>query len=324
MIDEFAIEPAVLDSWSRYEYFMADCGVEKGRLVADFPLIHWKKRVWQAVSNNPARTPKDEQKVLHHLQHTAETKLVYLARAYRFGAPEQPWLEQAVREHGVKPFKAIITATKVDGAPHILPVDDFDKDLQSLWSVSCSRAIPRTPEAIAELAGVLCAGAKLVRLLDPHFDSGEQRFKKSFSRLFERICQVADSKVRIEVHTGCKQSQEDFTDKLKSDWPRLIPPGRRIFFHRWIEEPQGEQLHRRLILSERGGILIEAGLDAGPEGQTTTVALLSAAEHCRFSKGLVTPGPAGASPEALYEFKDTYQMIGSAHSNRHGYQTSWR
>ena len=33
MLQEFAIEPTVLDCWSRYDYFMADCGVEKGRLV---------------------------------------------------------------------------------------------------------------------------------------------------------------------------------------------------------------------------------------------------------------------------------------------------
>jgi hypothetical protein len=162
-----------------------------------------------------------------------------------------------------------------------------------------------------------------VKLVDPYFDSGEQRFKKSFCKIFERICQVADSKVRIEVHTGCQQSQQDFTDKLQNDWPRLIPPGRRIFFHRWNEEPQGEQLHRRLILSERGGILIEAGLDAGPEGQTTTTTLLSANEHSRFWKGLFLPGPAGATVDALYGFQDSCDVTGAAQPRNHGAQRRW-
>ena len=84
MLQEFAIEPTVLDSWLRYDYFMADCGVEKGRLVAEFPAAQWAKHVWKAVSGNPKRTPKDEQKILYHLQHTAEAKLVYTARQYHF------------------------------------------------------------------------------------------------------------------------------------------------------------------------------------------------------------------------------------------------
>jgi len=316
MIQEFAIEPAVLDCWSRYEYFMADCGVEKGRLVAEFPLFHWKKRVWQAVSTNPQRTAKDEQKVQYHLQHTADAKLVYLARSYHFQAGAPTWVAQAVHEHAAKPFRAIVSVAKVEGAAHVLPVDDFDKDLLPLWQVTTSCPIARTPEDIANLTRLLCAGSKLVKLLDPHLDSGESRFKKSVGKLFERICLVADSKVRIEVHSGCKQSQQDFADKLQSDWPKLIPPGRKVFFHRWTEEPQGEQLHRRLILSERGGILVEAGLDAGPQGQSTTATLLSAAEHLRFWKGLVIPGAAGSCPDALYEFKDSCEVSGGGH----GYQ----
>jgi hypothetical protein len=319
MIHEFAIEPAVLDCWSRYEYFMADCGVEKGRLVAEFPVYHWKKRVWQAVTSNPARTPKDEQKVQYHLQHTADTKLIYLARAFHFQTPEQPWLGQAAREHAKRKFRLIVSCATPTGIADAVLADDFDKHDVAAWQVDTTCSIARTPEAIADLSRLLCAGSKVVKLLDPHFDSGEARFKKSFSKIFETVCQAADSRVRIEVHSGCKQSQEDFTDKLNNDWPPLISPGRRIYFLRWVEEPQGEQLHRRLILSERGGILVEAGLDAGLEGQTTTATLLSATEHARFWKGLVTPGAAGPSPDALYDFTDSYEVTGAADSRRHGH-----
>ena len=313
MIQEIAIEPAVLDCWSRYEYFMADCGVEKGRLVAEFPLYHWKKRVWDALKRNPKRTPRDEKKVEYHLQHTADAKLVYVGRSYQFGnAP--PWLDQAIREHAAKPFRAIVSATKVEGLTYILPVDDFDKELAPLWQISASCSIKRTPEELASLTSLLCAGSKFVKLLDPHLDPGESRFKTSFSKLLESICHVADYKVRIEVHTGTKQSQQDFADKLQNDWPTLIPMGRKVLFHRWREEPQGEQLHRRLILSERGGILVEAGLDTGHEGQTTTASILSASEHLRFWKGLSVPTAVGPSPEAIFEFKDTYDVTGVPNS----------
>jgi hypothetical protein len=310
MIQEFAIEPTVLDSWSRYDYFMADCGVEKGRLVAEFPVMHWKKRVWQAVSGNPKRTPKDEQKIQYHLQHTAEAKLVYIARSYHFQTDAPCWLDQAAREHAVKKFRLIISSASPTGIADAIQADEFDKHDVAAWQVDTTCQIDRTPDAIAGLTRLLCAKSNVVKLLDPHFDSGEPRFKKTFRKLFEAICQAADSKVKIEVHCGCTQSQQDFTDKLRDEWPGLIPPGRKVFFYRWAEEPQGEQLHRRLILSERGGILVEAGLDTGHAGQTTTATLLSPAEHLRFWKGINIPGPAGPSPECLFEFRDNYDVTG--------------
>src|SRR5581483_10075261 len=176
MLREFAIEPTVLDCWSRCEYFMADCGIESGRLVSEFPLFHWKKRVWQAVIDNPKRTPRDEQKVQYHLQHTADAKLVYTARSYHFKENAPPWLDQALREHASMPFSAIISSAKAEGKPHVIQVDEFDKHDVVAWQVNATCPIDRTPEAIAALTNLLCRGADLVKLFDPHFDSGENRF----------------------------------------------------------------------------------------------------------------------------------------------------
>ena len=322
MIQEFAIEPTVLDSWSRYDYFMADCGVEKGRLVAEFPVMHWKKRVWQAVSSNPNRTPRDEQKILHHLQHTVEAKLVYTTRTYHFQANAPSWLDQAVREHAAKKFRLIISSLPPSGISDAIQAAEFDKHDVAAWRVDTTYPIDRTPDAIAGLTRLLCARSNVVKLLDPHFDSGESRFKRTFRKLFEEISQTADSKVKIEVHCGCTQSRQDFTDKLRDEWPELIPPGKKVFFYRWAEEPQGEQLHRRLILSERGGILVEAGLDTGPAGQTTTATLLSGAEHLRFWNGLTIPGATGPSPDVLFDFKDSYDVTGVAPTG--GHARRWR
>jgi hypothetical protein len=289
--------------------------------------------VWEALKNNPNRTPNDEKKIEFHLQHTADAKLVYVARSYHFqNAP--PWLEQALREHAAKPFRAIISSTKVEGASHVLPVDEFDKELLPLWQVSPSCQIERTPEAIAGLVKLLCAKSSVVKLLDPHFRSDHARFKKTFRKLFETIGQVADSKVKIEVHCECKKSQElctdkeqssqDFEARLRNEWPELIPPGRKIFFYQWAEAPLGEQMHRRLILSERGGILVEAGLDAGNEGQTTTATILSTAEHLRFWKGLAVPTGGGPSPDALFELKDFCDVSGVAKSSGYENASRWR
>lgn len=86
--------------------------------------------------------------------------------------------------------------------------------------------------------------------------------KKSFRRLFETISQIGATGFRLEVHSGIVPDCQDFAGTITSQWPQLIPPGRRVSFFRWKEEPQGEQLHRRMILADRGGLLVEAGLES--------------------------------------------------------------
>jgi hypothetical protein len=293
---------------------MADCGFDTGRLVSEFPLIHWKRRVWAAVTTNPARTAMDEQKIQYHLQHTADDKLVYNGRNYNFHPTAPPWLDQAIREHTSKPFRAIIACTRLEGNGDVLPAPDFDKHEATAWRVNPSVPLARTPEAIAALTRLLCRGTRLVKILEPHLNPDLPRFQRPFRRLFESICQIGATSLRIEVHSGVLPKYEcpDFAATIATTWCHLIPPGRRVSFFRWNEEPQGEKLHRRLILADRGGILVEVGLDDGPEGQTTTATRLSSAEHLRFWKGLQAPTPTGPCPDALYEFHDTCDATGAA------------
>jgi hypothetical protein len=180
MIQEFAIEPTVLDSWSRYDYFMADCGVEKGRMVAEFPAAQWKRHVWKALLGNPKRTPNDEKKIEYHLQHTVDLKLIYTARSFSFQPNAPCWLDQAAREHAARKFRLIISSAPPNGIADAIQADEFDKHNVAAWQVDTTCPIGRTPDAIAGLTRLLCARSNVVKLLDPHFDSGEARFKRTF------------------------------------------------------------------------------------------------------------------------------------------------
>ena len=318
MLYEFAIEPSVLNCWSRYDYFMADCGVATGRLVSEFPVHHWKNRVWEAVSQNPDRTPMDEQKVQYHLQHTAESKLVYTGRAYHFQPNAPAWLVQALREHAAHEFRAIVSSTPIPGNSRVIHAQDFDKHDCAGWAVEPSYPTDRTPQAIAALTQLLCRAATRVTIIDPYFNPEQPRFQRSFRSMFETIFRIGAPRLIVEVHSGKVLDCQDFVGTLTNHWPQFIPPGKKVSFFRWKEEPQGEQLHRRMILADRGGLLVEAGLDCGQAGQTTTVTRLSAAEHLRFWKGLHAPSPTGPSPDCLYEFHDTCDATGAvvAVSNR--------
>ena len=48
----------------------------------------------------------------------------------------------------------------------------------------------------------------------------------------------------------------------------------KICLFRWKKKEKGEGIHARYVLTEKGGVKIDWGLDTGPEGVTTDVSLM--------------------------------------------------
>jgi type I restriction enzyme R subunit len=55
----------------------------------------------------------------------------------------------------------------------------------------------------------------------------------------------------------------------------MLPNGIELRVYRWKQRLGGPELHRRFILTERGGMWIDQGLDAGKEGERTDVGLVT-------------------------------------------------
>jgi hypothetical protein len=43
----------------------------------------------------------------------------------------------------------------------------------------------------------------------------------------------------------------------------------------WEQKPDGDKMHARYVMTERGGISIDGGLDLGDESETTDVGLMA-------------------------------------------------
>jgi hypothetical protein len=54
----------------------------------------------------------------------------------------------------------------------------------------------------------------------------------------------------------------------------LIPKGTSIVVQRWIQQPGGEKLHERFVLTDIGGVKVGPGLDDGDLGENFEVMLL--------------------------------------------------
>ena len=79
---------------------------------------------------------------------------------------------------------------------------------------------------------------------------------------------------RIEFHTEFKPQIQDFSGECKRQLPQKIPAGISLRIVRWKERNQGDGLHNRYILTDRGGIRMAWGLDEGHPGQTDDISLL--------------------------------------------------
>lgn len=81
-----------------------------------------------------------------------------------------------------------------------------------------------------------------------------------------------------ERSTGCggpaASKRKILQAELATTLPGKLPANVQIKFFVWREREGGDRYHRRYVLTERGGIYVEGGLDRGTEGQTTDIGLL--------------------------------------------------
>jgi hypothetical protein len=275
MLQEFAIDPTMLGGWEQYSRVVQDCGVEHGRLISDFP-NRWRKMVWEAFIANPSRTARESELMLYELEKRLPARLIPSARRYDFNDKSQDWLRQAEREHRLKPFRAIVARSNPRNSADVLMASELDKeDDNCKWKVKREDSIPRTPAAIAGLGRALFAISKQVRLVDYNLAPEALRFTKSLREIL-RVLSDANRNTRcVELHIEKKTDEIFFVGKCNSEWARIVSGGVELRVYRWKQRLGGPELHRRFILTERGGIWVDKGLDAGKEGEITDVGLVS-------------------------------------------------
>lgn len=275
MLREFAIEPTMLDRWDKYSRIVQDCGVEHGRLISDFP-NQWRKMVWEAFIANEKRSARESELMLHDLKTRLPGRLVPSARRYDFKDATLDWLKQAEREHQRKPFSAIVATENPRKYPPVLVASELDKDDDDCaWKVKREISIPRTPAAIADLARTLFAISRQVRLVDYNMAPEASRFKRSLQEILRVLSEVNGNIRNVEFHIERKTDEAFFVTKCGSEWRRILPVGVELKVYRWKQRPGGRELHRRFILTDRGGIWIDHGIDAGQEGERTDVGLVT-------------------------------------------------
>ncbi len=270
MIHEFAVDPEALAGWQNFRYLIEKFGIPNGRLIARFP-SKWEKLVIQGCKDCP---DMEKKRIVERLKHIGP-KLYSAGRNYD---KDQEWLPNAVDSHRDSPFRAIITTTANGGGGGLLDGEALSEEDET-WSVPRGSAVPRTAADLAAAADKLLRCSGEIVLVDPYF-GGAARFGKPLTAMIRSVC---DGRVprRFEYHLSARSiAAEMFESGLERQRPHLrIPENVSLIFVRWDQIDDSDTLHPRYVLTEKGGLRFDHGLDEGNPGETTDVECLDQNLH---------------------------------------------
>lgn len=288
MLSEYAVDPAAIGAdWRTFKDLIDRFGADKGRLISRLP-AKWEKKVIQAAKD--ACVPEIRMaSIVERLNHSKH-KVVDFNRAFDH---EADWINNVLREHGTRPFKAIICGAGKAACAETMEPDDCS-DAHPLFRATTSGDVIRTADQIADALHTMTSVSKEVDIVDPYFDLRPTKgnYLATLVSLLARLAGAPGKAKAIRVHFrdhNTRPSAEILARDGSAQLKGLLPPGYRIELYAWSEKHGGEDFHDRYVLTDLGGIMIGAGLSAdGPE-ESAAFTLLNF-EHAqglrsRFSDG---------------------------------------
>lgn len=304
MAYEYAIEPeALLDNQHR-RYLVDNLGVDTGRLVSQYP-NDWIDTVLQACADFQ---PLEKHGIKEDLN-ALRKRLVKTGRAY---SDELMWLKNALNAHASQPFTAIVVAED-DADPATLKASTLRKDTPG-WFVPSDGKVRRNAKALAEIAGPLLNLSSVIFFVDQHYKPTAD-FGRPLTE-FLREAQKGKAPHRLEYHLNARATSEAFVSGLDRQRKYLgLHDGMSLVFVRWEQIDEGENQHPRYILTNRGGVRFDYGLDEG----------LGTTDWNRLSEQLWEERRSQFNPSAgVFKFVDAYRVIEDGVEKVAPYNGAWK
>jgi hypothetical protein len=119
-------------------------------------------------------------------------------------------------------------------------------------------------------------GSRIV-FVDPFYDPFDVRYKNTFRACLD-IIKSQNPETSCEIHYRYHENKPGNCE-LEREAVRLfkgvIPAGMKVAIFCWRERSGGEDFHARYLLTERGGIAVDAGFSAEGNHKTTDMHLMS-------------------------------------------------
>ncbi|TPL86789.1 hypothetical protein FJ950_10330 [Mesorhizobium sp. B2-3-14] len=273
MLFEYAVEPqAIGSSWQNFRYLIEKFGFDRGRLISQFPKA-WFKEVYTA---SAAMKPVERKRLEEILNQAKHSKVIRSGRPYDPGLGN--WLQNAISQNAVTPFHAIIAEENPTALAEVLLVNDVD-EMNPLMLSAHTWEVGRVGATLAQAMAPLLKSAKRVLFVDRYFDISKGPYKETLKACLDTLNAAGINGIRCEIHfcDHDKRPSPDFVEKEAHKWLHgILPAGMSIALFSWKERVGGADFHARYLLTDVGGINVEAGFSAEGAHQTVQFALLTA------------------------------------------------
>ena len=271
MLYEFAVEPgAIAADWQTCRYLSEKFGFDRGRLLALYP------RAWLSHAIEATRHLPDVQKkaVVEKLRLLKRDCSIRTGRSYDSEVPD--WLANAIEQQAVDPFRAIVATENPEGHDFVLHADTLE-ETQSLFYVAHDCQVPRDSASIANAISLLLKTARSVVFVYAYYDPFNPKYQRTL-RACLRLVRPKNGVTACEVHhmdhRRCP-SVEAIEREARTIFRDVIPADMALLIYRWREKSGGEDFHARYLLTDRGGIRVDAGFSDEGKEQTTDMALMA-------------------------------------------------
>jgi len=278
MIQEYAVDPEVFSTLSGVNQVAAHFGWDQGRLIAMYP----KWRTWKSLAKKAVTEQQDVKRksILEKIgKLNDKQKLIDLGRNDGTGNYDGSidWLLNTRDEHSRRPFCAVIARNGHSPELGVHHLEEVDFDVEP-FSRSVPCWIPRKATQMANALGPLLRASRSIKLIDPHFHPGEERFLNPLRAFIAEATSCAPL-THLEIHTSRPLRDSSTTAEWEraclANLPALLPSEVKMIVYRWSTKSSGEALHARYIITEVAGVNIEHGLDEGDDGESTQVNILN-------------------------------------------------
>ena len=273
MFREYAVEPRAIGSdFTIFNLLMGYFGVERGRLISQFP-TRWCKEVYDAAKASDMK-PVDQLRLVERMR---AAKIDVLTRRGRTYDPDLGgWYNSAVAENAVRPFHAIVVSESVDDHPSVIDMSDFDPT-NELMVANAALEVQRTPESLSDVLEPLLLMTNEISFVDPYFEILSPKYHELLRNVFGKLVASNSPVKTIRIHRRYDGNTNDIT-VIQANASRLLPgviPASCVLeVYEWQELEGGNDLHDRFLLCDCGGVSVGAGFSTEGADQMALVSLL--------------------------------------------------
>jgi hypothetical protein len=272
MLFEYAVEPqAIGSSWQNFRYLIEKFGFDRGRLISRFP-GKWEREVYAAAAQ---MKPTERARLEIALTHAKHSKFIRSGR--RYDPALGSWFQNAVTQHAVLPFHAIIAERNPAAVAGVVTIDEADEHHPLMVSAH-TWEVERVGTALAASMRPLLTSAKTVLFVDRFFDISKAHYQETLKACLDVIKASGAAGVRCEIHYCDHDTRPppEFVEREAHKWiGGVLPAGMSFVLFSWKERQGGADFHARYLLTDVGGMNVEAGFSAEGAHQKVQLGLLS-------------------------------------------------